>query len=87
MLLALDNELRKKVSSSEIDPAIRKLNQNMGEARELMQEVASATKESWDKTQNEAYAAFEKLQKSTEDITNRLKHELGLDKREKAHSA
>jgi hypothetical protein len=57
MLLALDNELRKKVASSEIDPAIRSLNQNLGEARELMQEVASATKESWDKTQNEANAA------------------------------
>lgn len=80
MLLALDNELRKKIASSEIDPAIRNLNQKLGEARELMQEVASATQESWDKTQNEAYAAFEKLQKSTEDITNRLKQELGLDK-------
>ena len=80
MLLTLDNELRRKISSSEIDPAIRNLNQKLGEAREWMKEAASATKESWNKTQTEANAAFEKLQKSTEDITNRLKHELGLDR-------
>ena len=86
MLLALDNELRKKIASSEIDPAIRNLNSKLCEARELMQQVASATQESWDKTQKEANAAFEKLQKSTEDITNRLKHELGLDVREEVLS-
>jgi len=84
MIFALDTELRKKVSSSEIDPAIRDLNQKLGEAREQMQAAASATKESWDKTQNEAKAAFEKLQKSATEIAKRLKNELGLDEQDQA---
>lgn len=82
VIFALDTELRKKVSSSEIDPAMRDLNQKLGEAREQMQAAASATKESWDKTQNEAKAAFEKLQKSATEITKRLKNELGLDEQD-----
>jgi uncharacterized membrane protein HdeD (DUF308 family) len=82
MIFALDTELRKKVSSSEIDPAMRDLNQKLGEAREQMQAAASATKESWDKTQNEAKAAFEKLQKSATEIAKRLKNELGLDEQD-----
>ena len=79
MLLAMDNELRKKVSSSEIDPAIQDLNRRLGEAREQMQAATSATRESWNKTQNEANAAFETLRKSGAEITKRLKHELGLE--------
>ena len=79
MLLAMDNELRKKVSSSEIDPAIQNLNRRLGEAREQMQAATSATRESWNKTQNEANAAFETLRKSGAEITKRLKHELGLE--------
>jgi small-conductance mechanosensitive channel len=61
---------------------MRDLNQKLGEAREQMQAVASATKESWDKTQNEAKAAFEKLQKSATEIAKRLKNELGLDEQD-----
>jgi uncharacterized membrane protein HdeD (DUF308 family) len=80
MLLVLDNELRKKVSSSEIDPAIVELNQQLGTARVEMQKAATATKETWDKTQGEASAAFEKLQQSASEITKRLKIDLGLDK-------
>jgi uncharacterized membrane protein HdeD (DUF308 family) len=79
MLLTLDNELRKKISTSEVDPAIRELNQKLGEAREQMQTLTSATRETWDKAQNEANAAFEKVQKSAAEITKRLKHELGLE--------
>jgi uncharacterized membrane protein HdeD (DUF308 family) len=81
-LLALDNELRKKVSSAEIDPSIVELNQKLGKARVEMQKAAKATKETWDKTQGEASAAFEKLQQSASEITKRLKSELGLDEQE-----
>ena len=80
MLLALDNEVRKKVSSSEVDPAIVELNQDLGKARERMKEVAAAAKENWSKTQDEANAAFKKLQDSTSAISKRLKVELGLEK-------
>jgi hypothetical protein len=79
-LLALDNELRKKVSSSEIDPAIVGLNQKLGTARVEMQKAAKATKETWDKAQGEASEAFENLQQSASEITKRLKSELGLEK-------
>ena len=41
----LGNALRKKVSSFEVDPAIRDLNRDPGEARVVMQETASATKD------------------------------------------
>jgi uncharacterized membrane protein HdeD (DUF308 family) len=80
MLLALDNELRKKVSSSEVDPAIVALNEELGVARVEMKKAAESTKEAWDKTQSEANAAFEKLHQSASEITERLKNELGLGK-------
>jgi uncharacterized membrane protein HdeD (DUF308 family) len=79
MLLALDNELRKKVSSSEIDPAIQELNRRLSEAREQMQAAASATRDSWSTAQHEANAAFEALQNSAAEIAHRLKKELGLE--------
>ena len=84
MLLALDNEVRKKVSSSEVDPAIVELNKDLGKARERMKEAAAAAKENWSKTQDEADAAFKKLQDSTSAISKRLKMELGLEKTDPA---
>lgn len=45
MLLALDNELRQKVSTEEVDPALRKLNDELSEARTKMERAASATAE------------------------------------------
>jgi hypothetical protein len=79
MLLAFDNELRKKVSTSEVDPALRELSQELCQARTQMQEVASAARDSWDKTQREANETFGKLQSSVAEITRSLKQSLGLD--------
>lgn len=79
MLLLLGTELQKKVSASEVDPAIQDLNRDLGEARVVMQEVASATKESWDKAQQESNVVFEKLRKSLAGATKDLKKSLGLD--------
>lgn len=45
MLLALDNELRQKVSTQEVDPTLRKLNAELTEARAKMERAASATAE------------------------------------------
>lgn len=78
MLLALDNELRKKVSSSEIDPAIQELNQTLGEARKRMEAARSANQESWDQLQQDSNEAFTKLQTNAAKISKRLKQELGL---------
>ena len=79
MLLLLGKELETKVAASEIDPAIQNLNRDLGEARVVMQEVASATKESWDKSQQEANVVFEKLRTGLAGATKDLKKSLGLD--------
>jgi uncharacterized membrane protein HdeD (DUF308 family) len=78
MLLALDNELRKKVSTSDLDPSIQELSEKLGAARKWMDRAAESTTEAWASTQKEANAAFEKLQHSVADMTARLKKDLGL---------
>ena len=78
-LIAFDNELRKKISASEVDPAIVQLNRNLARARERMLQTADATDEAWDKTQQEADEAFKKLQQSAADVTGYLRKELNLD--------
>jgi len=80
MLLALDNELRKKVSTSEVDPAIVELNESLGLARDTMQQAAAAASEDWAKTQDAANVAFEQLRESISGISQQLKTELGVDK-------
>jgi hypothetical protein len=79
VLLALDSELRKKVSLTEVDPAIVALNEKLGEARVQMQQVADATEEAWQDAQKEASAAFKQLQKNSAELRDQLKQELGLE--------
>lgn len=78
MLLALDSELRKKVSSSDVDPGIAEMNEKLKAAREWMRRADEATTEAWDTTQKEANVAFEKLQHSSAELAEQLKRELGL---------
>ncbi len=80
MLLALDNELRKKVSTTEVDPAIVELNESLGHARDTMQRAATAASEDWAKTQDAANVAFDQLRRSVSGITKQLKEELDVDK-------
>lgn len=82
MLLALDSELRQKVSSSDVDPAIQDLNQTLGKAREKMQIAAEATQETWEQAQQASSEVFEELQKRTAGATEALKRSLGLDEAE-----
>jgi len=79
MIVALDAELRKKVSTSEVDPAVQKLNADLKVARERMAEVDAATTEAWAKVQDEANDAFQKLRQSSAQLTERLKKELGVE--------
>jgi uncharacterized membrane protein HdeD (DUF308 family) len=79
MIVALDAELRKKVSTSEVDPAIQALNADLKVARERMAEVDAATTEAWAKVQDEANDAFQKLRQSSAQLTERLKKELGVE--------
>ena len=78
MILALDNELRKKVSSEEVDPSIRDLNTRLGEAREKMKQVKEASYEAWEAGQKEAERTFDSLQKSVAEAAERLQRELGV---------
>jgi len=75
----MDNELRKKVSSSEIDPAITELNQSLASARDQMKQTVAAAEENWAKTQDEAGVAFDKLHEATAKISQRMKADLGLN--------
>jgi uncharacterized membrane protein HdeD (DUF308 family) len=79
MLIALDNEVRKKVSTEEVDPAIRDLNTRLGEAREVLTEVAEEGFEAWDAAQRQAEQAFESLQESVNTAAERLAVHLGVD--------
>jgi uncharacterized membrane protein HdeD (DUF308 family) len=83
MLLALESELRKKVSLSEVDPAIQDLNEKLGVARVQMQQASEATKEAWDEAQVEANAAFKGLRVTLSELTKNFKKELGLDSEKK----
>ena len=78
MILALDNELRKKVSSEEVDPAISELNTKLGQAREKMEQVKETSYQAWEAGQKEAEQAFNSLQKSVAEAAERLQRELGV---------
>ena len=78
-LLVLDAELRQKVSTADVDPAIQEINQKLGEARVQMQQAAEQTQEAWGAAQKEANTAFEALQHSAAALTERLKKDLGVN--------
>ena len=77
-LLALDSELRKKVSSSDVDPSIKKLNLSLKEARNHMKKASDTAEKSFAESQKEAKDVFENLQKNASEITQKLKSELGM---------
>jgi uncharacterized membrane protein HdeD (DUF308 family) len=78
MILALDNELRKKVSAGDVDPAIKELNTKLGEARVEAERAARATTEAWDQAQTEANKTFDSLQKSAASVIGQLQKDLGI---------
>jgi hypothetical protein len=55
------------------------LNKDLGEARDWMEQVSSATKESWEKLQDESDDAFNKLKKNVDKLSEDIKKSLGLD--------
>jgi uncharacterized membrane protein HdeD (DUF308 family) len=81
LIAALGKELKGKVSSSDVDPAMKELNKDLGEAREFMKDVKSTTMEAWDKLQDESREDIEKLKKKADALTKDLKEALGLDKK------
>jgi len=80
LIAALGKELKTKVSSADVDPEIKELNKDLGEAREWMKDVKETTMKSWDKLQKESKEDLEKLKKKADAMTKDLKNNLGLDK-------
>lgn len=77
-LLVLDSELRQKVSASEVDPAINKLNEGLGKARKSMQEVEAASEKTWSEIQKASYGLMGELQDSIAEVNEKLKASLDM---------
>jgi len=82
-LLVLDSELRQKVSSSDVDPAIDKLNEGLGKARKSMQEVEAATQKTWSEVQKASNDFVSELQDSIAEANAKLKESLNTDRQDK----
>jgi uncharacterized membrane protein HdeD (DUF308 family)/uncharacterized protein YoxC len=78
-LLLIDTELRKKVSTDEVDPTIQELNQHLKEARKHMKSASESAAQSLGETQEEAKKVFENLQNKASEITERLKRDLHME--------
>lgn len=75
-LLALGDEVSKKVSAGEVDPAIRDLNTRLGEARNFLKEAADEGFSAWDAAQRQAVQSFDALQDSITAAAERLSRKL-----------
>lgn len=73
LIALLNKELKTKVSSADVDPAMKELNKDLGEAREWMKDVKETTMESWDKLQKESKENLEKLKKKANELSKDLK--------------
>ncbi len=82
-LLVLDSELRQKVSASDVDPAINKLNEGLGKARKSMQEVEAATQETWSEVQKASNDFVSELQDSIAEVNAKLKESLDTERQDK----
>ena len=60
-ILALQAKVDEKVSAAEVDPAMVKLNQELGVARQKLEEASAAASESWGKLQKGVQETFESL--------------------------
>ena len=61
---AIQEQLEGKVSTGEIDPAINELNQELGMARERLEESSQAAVDTWATLQDGLFESFETLRES-----------------------
>ncbi len=71
-ILALQAQIDEKVSSSDVDPAIGELNQQLASARKQLEESSAAASESWATLQGGVRNSFEKLRASVNRATERI---------------
>ena len=60
-ILALQAKVDEKVSAADVDPAMVKLNQELGVARRQLEEASNAASESWATLQKGVQETFESL--------------------------
>ena len=72
-ILALQSKVDEKVSAADVDPAMVKLNQELGVARRQLEEASNAASESWATLQTGVQGAFETLRTSVREAADRIK--------------
>ncbi len=72
-ILALQAQVDKKVSSSDVDPTLGELNQKLAAARKHLEKSSAAGSESWAMLQGGVRDAFETLRTSVNQSAERLK--------------
>ena len=72
-ILGLQAKVDEKVSAADVDPTIVKLNQELGVARQQLEEASAAASESWRKLQGGVRDSFEKLRTSVQQAYDRIK--------------
>jgi len=70
---AIKDRLDEKVSSSEIDPVLKGLNTELGQARVRLEESSEAAVETWGTLQGGLRDAFDALRTSLEDAADSAK--------------
>lgn len=71
-ILALQAQVDEKVSASEVDPTLGKLNQQLGEARTQLEAASAAAEESWATLQDGVRSSFETLRTSVREASDRI---------------
>jgi hypothetical protein len=72
-ILALQVQVDEKISESDVDPTIGKLNEELSAARTKLQESSAAASEIWATLQDGVRQSFETLRTSVNDATDRIK--------------
>jgi len=72
-ILVLQAEINEKVSSSDIDPTLGALNEQLRDARNQLDNSTAAASESWATLQNGVRESFETLRSSVHEATDRIK--------------
>ena len=72
-ILELQARVDEKVSASDVDPTIVKLNQDLATARKELEKVSASASESWATLQKGAREAFDTLRKSVHQASEQIK--------------
>ena len=72
-ILGLQSKVDEKVSASDVDPTIVKLNKDLAEARVQLEQASAAASESWATVQKGAQDAFDTLRTSVQQASDQIK--------------